>query len=201
MWTIQFATIIWNSQYSDSICYAYCHCLKQNAYLGILILKALQKGLQQLCGIVNSFSIFTNDSNHWCPEWIHEPKYCYKQHTANIFNRLTKGIQDRSYSGNNATIPISYNVSISCYLLIKRRHFQANYITASPPEESTGSVEERQARNTWQWDVENNTKTIRYTLYLDAVGEAGSGQGKLERHCWWPMLQVEQWAVRRRFTC
>lgn len=37
--------------------------------------------------------------------------------------------------------------------------------------------------------------------HLDVAGKAGSGQGKLERHCWWPMLQDEQWAVRRRYTC
>ena len=28
----------------------------------------------------------------------------------------------------------------------------------------------------------------RYGAYLDATGEAGLGQGKLERDCWWRIL-------------
>ena len=32
---------------------------------------------------------------------------------------------------------------------------------------------------------------------MDAAAEAGSGQGKLERDRWWPMLQEKKWALKR----
>ncbi len=38
-----------------------------HGYLSVLILEAVQKALQQLVGVVNSFRIFADDPDHGCP--------------------------------------------------------------------------------------------------------------------------------------